>query len=90
MNVEPVFGSKGRGKGRLMFEQGEANIDYQTTSGYLGESTDSVAAGTVVPMMTWGALDENGNVVRDLTFPGMPGFKEVCDATDRCETLREQ
>ncbi|MSU90248.1 tricarboxylate transporter [Rhodobacteraceae bacterium 2CG4] len=86
MNVEPVFGIKGRGDGRLMFERGEATIDYQTSSGYLGGSTALVEAGTAVPMMTWGALDEDGNIVRDPTFPDIPTFKEVCEATDGCET----
>ena len=89
MNVEPVFGIKGRGDGRLMFERGEANIDYQTTSGYLGGSADLVEQGKAVPMMTWGALDEDGNIVRDPTFPDMPTFKEVCEATDGCETSGE-
>ncbi|WP_425445238.1 tricarboxylate transporter [Vannielia litorea] len=86
MKVEPVFGIKGRGDGRLMFERGEATIDYQTSSGYLGGAADLVAAGTAVPMMTWGALDENGVIVRDPTFPDMPSFKEVCEATEGCET----
>lgn len=86
MNVEPVFGIKGRGDGRLMFERGEATIDYQTSSGYISGAADLVEAGTAVPMMTWGALDENGMIVRDPTFPGMPSFKEVCAATDGCET----
>ncbi len=86
MNVEPVFGIEGRGDGRLMFERGEANIDYQTTSGYLGGSAELVEAGSAVPMMTWGALDENGDIVRDPTFPDIPTFKEVCEATDGCET----
>lgn len=86
MNVEPVFGIKGRGDGRLMFERGEATIDYQTTSGYLGGSAALVEAGSAVPMMTWGALDEAGNIVRDPTFPDIPSFKEVCEATDGCET----
>lgn len=86
MNVEPVFGIKGRGDGRLMFERGEANIDYQTTSGYLGGSAPLVESGAAVPMMTWGALDAEGNVVRDPTFPDLPTFKEVCEATDGCET----
>ncbi|MCZ4262359.1 tricarboxylate transporter [Limimaricola sp. G21655-S1] len=89
MNVEPVFGIKGRGDGRLMFERGEANIDYQTTSGYLGGSADLVEQGMAVPMMTWGALDEDGNIVRDPTFPDIPTFKEVCEATDGCETSGE-
>ncbi|MFW2589471.1 tricarboxylate transporter [Sagittula sp. SSi028] len=89
MNVEPVFGIKGRGDGRLMFERGEATIDYQTSSGYLGGSTDLVDAGKAVPMMTWGALDADGNIVRDPTFPDIPTFKEVCEATDGCETSGE-
>lgn len=86
MNVEPVFGIKGRGDGRLMFERGEATIDYQTSSSYLKGSAPLVEAGTAVPMMTWGALDGSGNIVRDPTFPDMPTFKEVCEATVGCET----
>jgi len=90
LNVEPVFGIKGRGDGRLMFERGEANIDYQTSSSYLKGVTPLVEAGTAVPMMSWGALDADGNVVRDPTFPDMPTFKEVCEATAGCETSGEQ
>lgn len=89
MNVEPVFGIKGRGDGRLMFERGEATIDYQTSSGYLSASADLVASGKAVPMMTWGALDDYGNIVRDPTFPEIPTFKEVCEATEGCETSGE-
>lgn len=89
MNVEPVFGIKGRGDGRLMFERGEATIDYQTSSAYLGASADLVANGQAVPMMTWGALDDDGNIVRDPTFPDIATFKEVCEATEGCETSGE-
>lgn len=90
LNVEPVFGIKGRGDGRLMFERGEANIDYQTSSSYLKGVTPLVEAGTAVPMMSWGALDAAGNIVRDPTFPDMPTFKEVCEATAGCETSGDQ
>jgi hypothetical protein len=90
LKVEPVFGIKGRGDGRLMFERGEANIDYQTSSSYLKGVTPLVEAGTAVPMMSWGALDDDGNIVRDPTFPDMPTFKEVCEATDGCETSGEK
>ena len=90
LDVEPVFGIKGRGDGRLMFERGEANIDYQTSSSYLKGVTPLVEAGTAVPMMSWGALDASSNIVRDPTFPDMPTFKEVCDATPGCETSGEQ
>ncbi len=90
LNVEPVFGIKGRGDGRLMFERGEANIDYQTSSSYLKGVVPLVEEGTAVPMMSWGALDADGNIVRDPTFPDMPTFKEVCEATAGCETSGEQ
>ena len=90
LNVESVMGIKGRGDGRLMFERGEANIDYQTSSSYLSGVTPLVEAGTAVPMMTWGALDADGNIVRDPTFPDIPTFKEVCEATAGCETSGEK
>jgi hypothetical protein len=45
MRVDPVFGIKGRGDGRLMFERGEANIDYQTSSAFLSKVTPLVEQG---------------------------------------------
>ncbi len=90
MNVEHVLGIKGRGDGRKMFESGEATIDYQTSSGYLKGSAQLVEAGKAVPMMTWGSLNADGDIVRDPTFPDIPTFKEVCDATDGCETSGAQ
>ncbi|WP_299393957.1 tripartite tricarboxylate transporter substrate binding protein [Pelagibius sp.] len=77
MQVDVVFGLKGRGDGRLMFERGEANIDYQTSSSFLSKVTPLVDEGRAVPIMTWGALDADGNIVRDPTFPDIPTFKEV-------------
>ncbi|MGH1479960.1 MAG: Bug family tripartite tricarboxylate transporter substrate binding protein [Geminicoccales bacterium] len=77
MKVDPVFGIKGRGDGRLMFERGEANIDYQTSSAFLSKVMPLVEQGDAVPIMTWGALDDDGNIVRDPTFPDVPTFKEV-------------
>jgi hypothetical protein len=86
LTVDPVFGVEGRGDGRLMFERGEANIDYQTSPAYLRSVVPMVEEGMAVPMMTWGALDDEGNIVRDPTFPDIPTFKEVCEATPACET----
>ncbi len=54
MKVEPVFGVTGRSEGRLMFERGEANIDYQTSSAYLSTVVPLVNEGKAVPMMSWG------------------------------------
>ena len=90
MKVNPVFGIKSRGEGRLMFERGEATIDYQTSSSYLKGSMELVEAGKAVPMMSWGTIDDSGNIVRDPTFPNMPTFKEVCEATAGCQTSGEQ
>lgn len=90
LNVEPVFGIKGRGDGRLMFERGEANIDYQTSSSFLKGVTPLVEEGTAAPWFSFGALNDAGEIVRDPTFPDMPSFKEVCEATSGCETSGDQ
>ena len=76
-DVQHVFGFKGRGDGRLAFERGEVNIDYQTSSAYLKNVTPLVEAGTAVPLFSWGVLDDDGNVVRDPTFPDLPSYVEA-------------
>ena len=77
LDVEPVFGMRGRSAGRLAFERGEVNIDYQTTSAYLSQVVPLVKEGRAVPIMSWGALDKNGQIVRDPTVPNLPHFAEV-------------
>lgn len=86
LQVDPVFGVEGRGDGRLMFERGEANIDYQTTAAYLANVQPLVEDGLAVPIFTWGALDDSGQIVRDPTFPDLPSFKEVCEQAEECQT----
>ncbi len=75
--VQHVFGFKGRGDGRLAFERGEVNIDYQTSSAYLKSVQPLVDAGQAVPLFSWGVLNEAGEVVRDPTFPDLPHFVEA-------------
>jgi tripartite-type tricarboxylate transporter receptor subunit TctC len=77
IDVKAIFGMKGRGAGRLAFERGEVNVDYQTSTGYLKKSLPLVEEGKAIPLMSWGALNENGDVVRDPTFPDLPSFPEV-------------
>ena len=77
MTVEPIFGIKGRADGRLMFERGFVNIDYQTSSSFLSNVSPLVDNGVAIPIMTWGILDDNGDIVRDPNFPGIPTFKEL-------------
>lgn len=77
IDVQAIFGMKGRGAGRLGFERGEVNVDYQTSSAYLQKVTPLVDEGKVVPIMSWGVLDEEGKLQRDPTFPDLPHFAEV-------------
>jgi len=77
LEVQHVFGMKGRGEGRLAFERGETTIDYQTTSAYLKSSVPLVKEGKAIPLFSWGAIDENGKLVRDPTFPDLPHFEEA-------------
>jgi tripartite-type tricarboxylate transporter receptor subunit TctC len=77
LNVKAVFGYKGRGSGRVAFEQGEVNIDYQTSTAYIKNVRPLIEQGLGVPLMTWGVLDKEGNVVRDPIEPDLPCFPEV-------------
>ena len=77
IEVQAIFGMKGRGAGRLAFERGEVNIDYQTSSAYLKKVLPLVGEGIAVPIMSWGILDDDGNMQRDPTFPELPHFAEV-------------
>lgn len=77
LDVKPVFGMKGRKGGRLAFLRGETNIDYQTSSGYLKGVAPEVKEGKSVALFSWGALDADGKIVRDPTFPDLPHFGEA-------------
>ena len=77
LNVRPIFGMSGRGAGRLAFERGEINIDYQTTTAYLRNVVPLIEQGDAVPLFSWGALDEAGALIRDPTFPDLPHFGEA-------------
>lgn len=76
-DVQHVFGFKGRGDGRLSFERGETNIDFQTSSAYIKSVQPLVDEGMAVPLFSWGVLNENGDVVRDPAFPDLPHFAEA-------------
>jgi len=77
LNVKAIFGYKGRGDGRVAFEQGEVNIDYQTTTAFIKNGRPLVEQGLAVPLMSWGILDDNGMIIRDPIEPDLPTFKEV-------------
>ena len=77
LNVQAVFGFRGRGAGRLAFERGEVLIDYQTSSAYLKNVLPLVEEGSAIPLFSFGALDEAGQLIRDPSFPDLPHFGEV-------------
>ena len=68
LDVQAVFGFRGRGAGRLAFERGELKIDYQTSSAYLKNSVPLVENGEAIPIFSFGALDEDGNLIKDISF----------------------
>ncbi|MFN3888762.1 MAG: Bug family tripartite tricarboxylate transporter substrate binding protein [Beijerinckiaceae bacterium] len=77
LDVQHVTGFPGRGEGRLAFERGEMNIDYQTTSAYLRSGAPLVKNGQAVALFSWGVLDKAGKLARDPNFPDLPHFEEA-------------
>ncbi len=77
LDVKHVIGFPGRGEGRLGFERGEFNIDYQTTTAYLRSSLPLVQRGEAVPLFAWGLIDKSGKLVRDPNFPDLPTIEEA-------------
>ncbi|WP_244613135.1 type 2 periplasmic-binding domain-containing protein [Modicisalibacter radicis] len=82
VDINPVFGMRSRGEGRLAFERGEANIDFQTTSAYLSNVQPLVDDGKAIPLFSLGVLDDDGKIVRDPTFPDLPTFNEIYQQTE--------
>ena len=77
LEVKHVMGMKSRGEGRLAFERGEANIDYQTSSAYLKNAVPLVKEGKALPLFSWGVTDDKGNLIRDPAFPDLPHIAEA-------------
>jgi tripartite-type tricarboxylate transporter receptor subunit TctC len=77
LDVKTVFGFEGRGPVRLALERGEVNLDYQTTSAFRTQVEPLVKEGKAVSLMSFGVLDENGNLIRD---PALPDLPTVADA----------
>lgn len=77
VEVEAVSGMRSRGEGRLAFERGEADIDFQTTSAYLSSVAPLVESGRAVPLFSLGVLNDEGQIVRDPAFPDLPTFSEL-------------
>jgi tripartite-type tricarboxylate transporter receptor subunit TctC len=77
LQVKSIFGFEGRGPVRLALERGEVNLDYQTTSTYRSQVQPLVAEGKAVPLMSFGVLNEDGEIVRDPNLPDLPTVAEA-------------
>ncbi|MGO2414599.1 hypothetical protein [Cobetia crustatorum] len=75
--VDPVFGMKSRGEGRLAFERGEVALDFQTTSAFKSNVTPLVDAGQAIPLFSLGMMNDEGHIERDASFPALPTFSEL-------------
>jgi tripartite-type tricarboxylate transporter receptor subunit TctC len=76
VDVLAILGYEGRGPARVAFEQGESNIDYQTTSAYVSNVEPLVGENKAIPLFSVGQLDGKGNVVRDPAFPDILSIAE--------------
>jgi tripartite-type tricarboxylate transporter receptor subunit TctC len=77
MDAKGVLGFKGRGEARIAFERGETNLDYQTTPAYNATVVPLIKEGKAIPLMSFGQLDDKGNIVRDPAVPDLPTVPEV-------------
>lgn len=74
---DAIFGYRSRGPTRMALEQGETNLDFQTTSAYTSNVEPLVEEGIAVPLFSMGVIDTHGELVRDPAFPDLPTVAEV-------------
>jgi tripartite-type tricarboxylate transporter receptor subunit TctC len=77
IDVTSTHGYEGSGARRVANEQGEANIDYQTTPAYLKNVIPLIKMGTFIPLYSYGSLNDEAKIVRQPEAPELPTFKEV-------------
>lgn len=76
LDVKAVLGYEGKGPAQIAYQQGEINIDYQTTPAFIKMVRSQVEAGTAVPLYTAGMVSD-GELIRDPAFPDFPSFLEA-------------
>jgi tripartite-type tricarboxylate transporter receptor subunit TctC len=77
LDVDVSLGFEGRADALAALQRGEVSLDYQTTSAYLAQVEPMVEDGDVVPLMSYGQLDDDGEVVRDPVVEDLPHVGEV-------------
>ena len=77
VDLEVTFGAEGRSEGYEAFDDGEVDVDFQTTAAYLDEAAAQVEDGDAFPLFSLGVFDSDGQLMRDPSFPNIPHFAEV-------------
>lgn len=80
LDVEAVFGFTSRSIARQSIQRDEVTIDYQTTPTFIRHVQPLVESGDMTALFSWGALQPDGSIGRDPTFPDLPSFPEVYEA----------
>lgn len=73
----PIFGYAGSGGTRIAFEQGESNLNVETTTSYRANVIPLIASGDVIPLYSQGQLEADGSIGRDSSVPDLPHVLEV-------------
>ena len=77
IDLEVEFGAEGRSEGFEAFDDGDVDVDFQTTAAYLSESATLVEDGDAFPLFSLGVFDSKGKLTRDPSFPDIPHFSEL-------------
>lgn len=77
IDITSIFGLTGRGAARRMFENGDVNVDFQTTPAFTKFVKPAVDVRKAIPLFSLGAFDSEMNYVRDPLFPDLPNLAEV-------------
>lgn len=77
VDFTPIFGYAGSGGTRIAFEQGESNLNVETTTSYRSNVVPLIEAGEVIPLYSQGQLLADGSIGRDTSVPDLPHVLEV-------------
>src|SRR3546814_12909207 len=73
IETKAVLGYEGKGPVQIAFQQGEINIDYQTTPAFNQLVRPQLEEGTAIPLYTPGRVAD-GQLVRAPASPAFPPF----------------
>lgn len=76
MDHNVIMGFEGRGPARVSFEQGDLDINWDTTAAYESNTQELVDNGDAVPVFSVGQVAD-GELVRDPVYDDLPHFGEV-------------